>query len=118
MKSKGAEFSSLCPSLFKIPAKQLVGLVHADDFLVIGNKENLKWMDQVLNERYTARWEALLGEGEEQRETFFLNRLIRFVPDGADEKGCRLEVEADARHADILVKTFWTSRRFKRERSS
>ena len=54
------------------------------------------------NQRYTARWELLLGDDpSDQREMFFLNRLIRYIPDGADSDGCRLEMEADARHADI-----------------
>ena len=38
------------------------------------------------------------------KEMFFLNRLIRYVADGTDGK--RLEVEADARHAEILMRSF------------
>ena len=102
----GATFCALCPSLFKVEDKGLLGLVHGDDFMVTGNKESLKWFDKVLNERYTARWEALLGEAAEKNETFFLNRLLRYVPDGTDDGGCRLEVEADARHADIIIRAF------------
>ena len=37
-------------------------------------------------------------------EMFFLNRLATYVPDEAE--GPRLEVEADARHAEILMKEF------------
>lgn len=74
--------------------------------MVTGSSESLKWFDKVLNERYTARWEALIGETAEKNETFFLNRLLRYVPDGTDGDGCRLEVEADARHADIIIRAF------------
>ena len=46
---------------------------------------------------YTARWEAKIGDGfGDDKE---LNRLIRYVPNGMEWK---LEVEADARHAEIL----------------
>ena len=104
--ARGAEFCPLCPSIFRIKQQGLRELVHGDDFLVVGCKKGLEWFDVELNKRYTARWESLLGEGAEKNEAFFLNRLVRFIPDGADSEGCRLEVEADARHADIIVKAF------------
>ncbi|CAJ1460397.1 unnamed protein product, partial [Effrenium voratum] len=67
--------------------------------------DQLTWMDGVLNSKYTARWEATVGDGElDGKEMFFLNRLIRYVADGTDGK--RLEVEADARHAEILMRSF------------
>ena len=107
LKKHGAQFSKVCPSIFNIEQQGLIGVVHGDDFLVVGEKSGLKWMDQQLNARYTARWEATLGDGEnDQREMFFLNRLIRYVPDGAGQGECRLEIEADARHSEILVKEF------------
>ena len=36
---------------------------------------------------------------------FFLDRLVCYYPDGV-EGGERLEIEADARHVDLLVKDF------------
>ncbi|CAJ1454177.1 unnamed protein product, partial [Effrenium voratum] len=52
------------------------------------------WMDGLLNSKHTARWEAVLGDGEgDDKQTFFLNRLIKYV-------------EADAKHADILIWAF------------
>ena len=75
--------------------------------MVVGEHADLKWLDGVLNEKYTARWETLMGDEEsDQKETFFVNRLIRLIPNGADSNGRRLEIEADARHADILIKSF------------
>lgn len=61
MPQKGAKFCKLCPSLFRVEERQLLGLVHGDDFLAVGPAESLKWLGQVLSERYTARWEATLG---------------------------------------------------------
>ena len=58
----GGEVSALCTSLFKFKDRGLLGLVHGDDFLVVGDEAGLKWMDEMLNSRYTARWEATLGE--------------------------------------------------------
>ena len=106
-RKEGAEFSALCPAVFKFKDKDLIGLVHGDDFLVVGEYENLCWLDKLLNKRYTARWESLLGKQDGKgQEMFFLNRLVRYVPDGADGGPERLEVEADARHADILIREF------------
>ena len=40
-------------------------------------------LDKILNTRYTARWEAKMGDGPgDDKELFFLNRLIRHVLDG------------------------------------
>ena len=103
--SQGAEFSKLCPAVFKFEEKGLVGVVHGDDFLVTGSYESLQWLDKILNTKYMARWESLLGKDVEVQETFFLNRMIRYVPDGADG-AARLEIEADARHVDLLVRDF------------
>eukprot|EP00435_Cladocopium_sp_Y103_P034158 s1161_g8.t1 len=102
LRKHGAQFSRLCPSLFNIPERGLIGAVHGDDFMVVGEPEQLRWFDKLLNERYTARWENTLGDG--YGEMFFLNRLVRFIPDGAD--GPTLEIEADARHAEILMTEF------------
>ena len=74
------------------------------DFMATAADEELNELDKILNTRYTARWEAKMGDSPgDDKELFFLNRLIRYVPDGTAWK---LEVEADARHAEILLKAF------------
>ena len=60
---KGAEFSPLCPALFKIEGMDLCGLVHGDDFMATAADEELMELDKILNTRYTARWEAKMGDG-------------------------------------------------------
>ena len=55
LRQEGAEFSRLCPSLFKISSRGLLGAVHGYDFMVVGEPENLEWFDKVLNQKYTAR---------------------------------------------------------------
>ena len=109
MGEKGTEFCPLCPALFKVEVDgmSMIGLVHGDDFMVEGTDAGLEWMDKVLNERYTytEKWEAKLGSDEkDDKQLFFLNRLVRYVSDGTGS--WKLEVEADARHAQILMKYF------------
>ena len=65
-RKEGAEFSALCPAVFKFKDKDLIGLVHGDDFLVVGEYENLCWLDKLLNKRYTARWGVFAGKAGRQ----------------------------------------------------
>ena len=62
LETKGATFCKLCPAIYKVEDRDVIGLVHGDDFLVVGADEDLKWLDKVFNEKYTARWESLLGQ--------------------------------------------------------
>lgn len=50
-------------------------------------------------------YQQWLQKGDKKSMTF-LNRLIKYVPDGADHEGRRLEIEADARHTEILLREF------------
>ncbi|CAK9071194.1 Copia protein [Durusdinium trenchii] len=102
LKQNGGTFCSLCPAIFRFEERGLLGLVHGDDFLVVGEYAQLRWLDGILNKKYTAKWENLVGDGPgDKRSMTFLNRLIKYIPDGAD-----LEIEADTRHAEILLREF------------
>ena len=101
----------LCRSMYGTQGKQgVLGrlrrlLQHLQDIMAKGNGANLQWLDGVLNTRYTARLEAMLGRGaEDGKEMFFLNRKIRYKLD--DAARWKLELEADARHAEILMRYF------------
>eukprot|EP00913_Durusdinium_trenchii_P009578 g8998.t1 len=105
LEQHGGTFCPLCPAIFRFKEHGLIGLVHGDDFMVVGSMIQLKWLDNILNQKYTAKWETVVGDGQEDKnEMFFLNRLIRYFPDGTDSKGRRLEIEADARHSEILLR--------------
>ena len=107
LKQNGGTFCQLCPARFRFKERGLLGLVHGDDFLVVGEDAQLRWLDGVLNKKYTAKGENLVGDGPgDKRSMTFLNRLVKYIPDGADEDGRRLEIEADARHAEILLREF------------
>ena len=65
-RSQGADFSVPCQAVFR--SKCLMGLVHGDDFLVVGSYDDLRWFDEILNAKCTARWEALLGKERSPRD--------------------------------------------------
>ena len=93
----------LCPATFQHRCRQMWGMVHGDDFLVLANEKNLQFMDSVLKSKYKVRWEATLGTGpNDHKEMFFLNRLVQLVQrlDGQFQ----LEIEADVRHSELIIK--------------
>lgn len=64
----------------------------------MGSDEDLQFMNRVLASRYKVRWEATLGDDAgDDREMFFLNRLVKY-------DGQKLEIEADARHSETIIR--------------
>ena len=47
----------------------LCGLVHGDDFMATAADEELMELDKILNTRYTARWEAKMGDSLEMTKS-------------------------------------------------
>ena len=71
--------------------------VHGDDFVTCGGRADCQWFHRALKGRFSIKTKVVgLGEGE-VREERILNRIIRVTEDG-------WELEADQRHADIIVK--------------
>ena len=55
------------------------GLVHKDDFAVIGDKEALQKLDGILRSKHTVEWTAKIGPEEgDDKEDAFLDRVIRY----------------------------------------
>lgn len=97
------EIGKLCPATFKHKTRNMWGMVHGDDFLVLANDVDLQFMDSVLRSKYKVRWEATLGlNTTDDKQMFFLNRLVQLTKRENGE--FQLEVEADARHSELIVK--------------
>jgi len=77
------------------------GLVHGDDFMVLGDEVTLREVDAKLKERYDLKCGGFLGGGaDDVREVVFLNRVLRYVPGTSPA----IEIESDQRHIEMLVK--------------
>ena len=77
--------------------KKLKVLVHGDDFVSSGMRQQALWFKNELEKRFKIKTKVI-GNGEgEMREATVLNRTIRVMENG-------WEYEADQRHADIIVK--------------
>lgn len=71
-------------------------LVHGDDFMSVGSKGDCVWLKNMLEKRFDIKTK-IIGSGDgEAKEERILNRVIRVSRDG-------WELEADQRHADIIV---------------
>jgi hypothetical protein len=76
-----------------------LGMVHGDDFIILGDDEAATHMGALLKKRYECRRVGLLGPEEaDDKEIVVLNRLIRYMPE--DES---VEIECDARHGEMVV---------------
>ena len=84
------------PCLFHHPEKQVSIMVHGDDFIAVGNPENIQHTEDILREKYNIKVEHL-GDGPDcVDEIKVLNKIVRLTPEG-------VELEADPRHSEIVI---------------
>ena len=84
------------PCVFWHPSKDLKVLVHGDDYVCVGARRHIRWLEEQVRKRFKIKSEVLgLGPGE-KREIRILNRIIRISTQG-------LEYEADPRHQEIIL---------------
>ena len=75
-------------------------LIHGDDFVAVGYRQDIYEFKQALAGRFTVKDKVLgtdTGRGE-VRETRVLNRILRIRPEG-------WEYEADQRHAEEILQS-------------
>ena len=93
----GYKQGSSNPCLFYHPTTDVAVMVHGDDFIAVGDEKSLKGTRATLEDRYKLKVETL-GEGPAcKQEIRVLNKVLRRTPEG-------LELEADPRHAEIVVR--------------
>ncbi len=73
-------------------------LVHGDDFVSTGTREEVRWFNKMLEQRFEVKTKVIgRGKGED-KEGKVLNRVIRVTEEG-------WEYEADQRHGEMIVNT-------------
>ena len=70
-------------------------MVHGDDFVFVGSDESLKSTRRTLEEKYNIKVQVFRPDREQEIRA--LNEIIRWTPEG-------IELEADPRHAEIVIK--------------
>ena len=68
--------------------------MHGDDFLILGDSQQLKWLGDNMRESYDIKMD-ILGPGDDGTVTVIkiLNRILRWEHDG-------IAYEPDQRHVD------------------
>ena len=90
--------SALQPSVYVHDEKQMMVVVHVDDFLVSGIEGDLVWFANQLKQHFDLK-ESIIGRDQgDKHEERYLNRILRWTTDNF------LSVEGDPKHAEILLK--------------
>ena len=84
------------PCTYHHSGRQLKCLVHGDDFVTVGDRADCEWLKSKLGIRFDIKSKIVGCAEDESREERILNRVIRVTDQG-------WEMEADQRHADIIV---------------
>lgn len=94
-----AEFSAgrTSPCLFYHSTRDVVALVHGDDFVSAGSPEDLEWLRTVLAKRYCIKTTIIGEQAKFNKHVRVLNRLLRW------HCGVGITIEPDPRHVEILL---------------
>jgi hypothetical protein len=79
------------------PEKDIVVMVHGDDFISTADGDDLEWLKMVFETKFEISTEVIGHEHGDLKELKVLNRFISATEDG-------FVYESDVRHADILIK--------------
>ena len=84
------------PCTYRHAHRDLRTFVHGDDFVTEGRREDCDWFKKKLEGRFEIKTKMVGLRADEVREERILNRVIRVTGKG-------WEMEADQRHADIII---------------
>ena len=87
------------PCNFVHNERKIALTVHGDDFTIIGNNMQLKWLGDKMRQRYELKMDVLGPEVHCVQEIRVLNRIIRWTKEG-------IEYEPDQRRAEKVVSDF------------
>ena len=97
MEKAGFKQSAYSPSVYFHPQRNIMTLVHGDDFITVGKREQVLWFRGVLECRFELKTKIIGAGAGEAQEARVLNRVIRVTSSG-------WEYEADQRHGELVVK--------------
>ena len=92
--SLGFSRSKAFPCVFAHPERDMLTLVHGDDYVTSGSAQDLDWLKLELEKAYEIKT-SRVGPGAES-EGKVLNRILRIA-------GREWQLEADPRHSELIV---------------
>ena len=95
--SMGFTVGKATPCVFDHASRGLRAYVHGDDFVVVRQPSELKWMREKIEEKYELTVKTLGPDKDQATEVRVLNRVLRWTEGG-------VEYEVDPRHVEIILK--------------
>ena len=99
MEELGFVISMFQPSVYYHPSKDLIVVVHVDDFLCSGEMKELEWLYDNLAQKFELKKSLIMKDSEQ--EVKYLGRTISWTYDDNGEG--HFEVEGDERHSQLLL---------------
>ncbi len=84
------------PCLFRHGARDILVLVHVDDFLCAGSPADLHWVRQQLDKHFESTAAILGPDTGEERKIRYLNRILEW-------KGTGIDYEHDPKHVQAIL---------------
>ncbi len=98
----GFEQGSYSPCVYRHTTKQLVYVVHGDDYIGLGVREDLQWFHDQLQTILIVKCRGFLGPGPKDCKSIrILNRVVTYHPATVSNTE-HITWEADQRHADLI----------------
>ena len=94
----GFKVGKSSPVIFNHSQKGIRTLVHGDDFVSSGRPEDLKWLQEELENKYEITTKILGEKPDMEKEGKILNRTLKWI-DGVGN-----QYEADSKHAEKIIK--------------
>jgi len=98
LKNAGFCQGASSPCIFRHEAMDATVVVHGDDFTILSDGDGVAKVEKIMSDKYTIKLRGVMGpEKGDCKEIRILNRLLRYTEFG-------VEIEADPRHAEIIVR--------------
>eukprot|EP00973_Karenia_brevis_P081866 11349902-Karenia_brevis.AAC.1 len=84
------------PCVFHHVGRDILTMVHGDDFLSTATEANLRWLKGILDTTFEIKTKIVGPEARDEKQLKILNRIITYRDSGID-------YEPDPRHAEIII---------------
>ena len=105
MEALGFKTGLWCCVVFFHEQRRIQAYVYGDNLVARGSRSEVQWFHETLSVHMWAKVEGIIGPNPsrgDSLEVVCLNRVFRYVRAAGNEPE-RIEIEADARHVEILL---------------
>eukprot|EP00973_Karenia_brevis_P082020 11371124-Karenia_brevis.AAC.1 len=74
MESNGFTTAKSSPCMFWHRGRDIVSMVHGDDFFTVGREEDLRWLKKIVEGAFEIKTKVIGPEGKDEKQARVLNR--------------------------------------------